>query len=278
MTASLLRKVLMPIIPFLLAASSAFSDQTTQKFLEPKLLEIPAGCFEMGSPEEEAKRDSYEGPQHRVCLDGFEIGKYEVTFDEWDACVAAGGCAYDPPGEWGRGTQPVTSVSWEDVYAYIKWLNSQTGKNYRLLSEAEWEYAARAGTTTVFSTGECINTSQANYNGTLNDYKNCGARTGVQHHGTRNVGSYAANPYGLYDLFGNAWEWVNDCWNDDYRSAPNNGKSSTLGDCERRVLRGGEWSSFVSDLRSAKRNYYYMKPHAVYRSIGFRLARSLAIK
>ncbi len=152
------------------------------------------------------------GPQHRVTVKPFAIGKYEVTFDEWDACVKAGGCnGYRPedPG-WGRGNRPVINVSWNDTKAYVAWLAKKTGNPYRLPSEAEWEFAARAGTTTPFAFGTTITPKQANF----------GRSDGK----TEPVGSYPPNAWGLYDMHGNVWEWVEDCWHDNYGRSPTDGQ------------------------------------------------------
>jgi len=239
----------------------------------PDMVPIPEGCFQMGSPASEKYRASYEGPQHRVCVKAFKLGQYEVTFAEWDACVAAGGCQYKPEDRgWGRGRRPVIEVSWDDAQGYVKWLNGKTGKRYRLPSEAEWEYAARAGTTTPFSTGACIHTDQANYDGNY-DYNNCGAKTGVYLQKTQPVGSYPANPWGLYDVHGNLWEWAEDCWNDNYQGAPTDGSAWRHGNCSQRVLRGGSWVSVPGGLRCADR----IRGGAGLRDygVGFRLARTL---
>jgi len=132
----------------------------------PEVVVVPAGSFTMGSPENESDRRTNEGPQHKVTIGRpFAVGKFAVRFDEWDACVAAGGCYRPPDQGWGRGRRPVINVNWDDAKAFVAWLSRTTGKTYRLLSEAEREYAARAGTTTPFWWGASISTSQANYNG-----------------------------------------------------------------------------------------------------------------
>ena len=228
----------------------------------PEMVVIPAGSFLMGSPESEKRRYGWEGPQHQVTIrEPFAVGAYPVTFEEWDACAADGGCGgYRPDDKgWGRGRQPVINVSWEDAQAYVKWLSRKTKEEYRLLSEAEWEYAARAGTTTRYSFGDEITPSDANYG------KNIGQ--------PQPVGSYRANGFGLHDMHGNVWEWVQDCWNDGYAGAPNNGDVWDVGDCSRRVLRGGSWSDLSRILRSALR---YRNPTGD-RSLndGFRVARTL---
>jgi formylglycine-generating enzyme required for sulfatase activity len=222
---------------------------------------IPAGSFMMGSPENEVLRSNNEGPQHRVSFtQQFAVGKFSVTFDEWDGCVRDGGCnKYRPRDEdWGRGRRPVINVSWDDAKAYLAWLSHRTGKNYRLLSEAEREYVTRAGTTTENWTGASITKSQANFST----------------NSTVPVDSFQPNPWGLYQVHGNVWEWTEDCWNVSYHSAPADGTAWTSGDCSRRVLRGESWyRSGGWDLRSADRHYSTSAiRHYI---IGFRVARTL---
>ena len=228
----------------------------------PLMVVMPTGSFEMGSPESEEGRYDDEWPPHEVRIEKpFAVGAYEVTFEEWDACVAEGGCeGYRPDDKgWGRGRRPVINVSWKDAQSYVSWLRGKTGEWYRLLSEAEWEYAARAGKRTRYSFGDEITESDANYN--LNIGK------------TQPVGSYRANGYGLYDMHGNVWEWVQDCWNDNYRGAPTDGKVWKSGDCSRRVLRGGSWYHLPRLLRSANRNWLVTGLRDDY--LGFRVARTL---
>ena len=198
----------------------------------------------MGSPESEKGRYDDEGPVHRVSVrQPFAIGKYEVTFAEWDACVSGGGCnGYRPDDRgWGRGNRPVIHVSHKDAKAYTAWLSRKTGHSYRLPSEAEWEYAARAGTTTRFHFGNSISSSQANYGGNKGK--------------TVPVGSYPANGFGLHDVHGNVYEWVEDCWHKSYAGAPSDTNVWKTGDCSRRVLRGGSWGNAASYLRAAYRSF-----------------------
>ena len=165
----------------------------------PEMIVIPAGDFMMGSPKEETGRYEDEGPRHKVLIaKPFAVSKFEVTFEEWDACVAIGGCVQVSDSGMGRGTQPVTDVGWEDVQQYVAWLSKQTGQIYRLLSEAEWEYAARAGTDTAYSWGDKIGRGNANCN-------NCGSPWDDRQ--SAPVGSFAANKFGLHDMHGNVWEW-----------------------------------------------------------------------
>ena len=177
----------------------------------PEMVVIPAGTFQMGSPASEAGRDDDEGPRREVTLRSFAMGVTEVTFDEWDACVRGGGCSgYRPDDQgWGRGSRPVINVSWGDVQAYVRWLSESTEAAYRLPSESEWEYAARAGTTTPFHTGSTISTDQANYNG---NYTYGSGSRGRYRGRTTSVGTFAPNAFGLYDVHGNVREWVEDCW------------------------------------------------------------------
>ena len=231
----------------------------------PEMVVVPAGSFLMGSPKSERERHGDEGPVHRVEIaEPFAIGVYEVTFAEWDACAADGGCGgYLPDDEgWGRGRRPVINVSWEDAQAYVRWLSAKTGKRYRLPSESEWEYAARAGTRTLFHTGETISTDQANYYGKYYPGQ------------TVPVDTFGANEWGLHDVHGNVWEWTEDCWNDRYTGAPADGSAWASGDCSQRVLRGGSWNYGPSNLRAANRN----RITTGFRddTIGFRVARTLA--
>ena len=226
----------------------------------PEMVVIPAGTFMMGSDE----GGSYERPVHAVRIPyRFAVGKYEVTFMEWDACVSDGGCSHRPDDMgWGRGARPVIDVSWEDAQEYAVWLSRETGEDYRLLSESEWEYAARSGTTTRYYFGDEISPGEANY-----DYSE--GRTVP-------VGSYPANEYGLHDMHGNVWEWVEDCWHDDYRGAPEDGSAWTacLNSWDR-VQRGGSWDSGPWGLRSANRNTNNADIRVTF-SDGFRIARTLA--
>jgi formylglycine-generating enzyme required for sulfatase activity len=241
---------------------------------EPEMVQIPAGNFLMGCQSGEADCEDNEKLAHRVSVPAFELGKTEVTFDQWDACFADGGCAHKPDDEgWGRSQRPVINVSWDDAQDYVQWLRGKTGKHYRLPSEAEWEYAARAGTTSAFSTGGCINTDQANYDGTW-DYNDCGAKTGVHLAKTQPVGSYPGNPWGLHDMQGNTKEWIQDCMNDSYTGAPTDGSAWRRGDCARRGLRGGSWYSGPRILGSAYR--FWFDTGIRNYGIGFRVARTLS--
>ena len=236
------------------AAVVALLQGKTWAEIFPKMVVVPAGTFNMGANVSEEFSTDDERPVHQVTIsEPFAVGKYEVTFSEWDACVAAGGCGGYRPNDrgWGRGNRPVINVSWEDANAFVRWLSSETGKQYRLLSESEWEYVARAGTTGPFHFGSTISTDQANYNG---DYTYGNGREGVYRKKTVPVGSFPSNKFGLHDVHGNVWEWVEDCWHSDYRGAPTDGSAWTSGgDCDRRVLRGGSWNSVPGYLRAAVR-------------------------
>jgi formylglycine-generating enzyme required for sulfatase activity len=233
----------------------------------PEMVVIPAGSFTMGSPANanEPGRDPDEGPQHPVTIEPFAIGKTEVTFAEWDACVTAGGCNdYKPPDQgWGRGSQPVINVSWKDAKAYVSWLSQRTGKPYRLPSEAEWEYAARAGTRTRYSFGDALTPKDANYSDSKLDK-------------TTEVGAHS-NAWGLYDMHGNVWEWVEDIYHDSYQGAPadgtawidSEGENSSRG----RVVRGGSWIDLPRMLRSANRTKY--EPDDRNDHLGFRVSRAV---
>jgi formylglycine-generating enzyme required for sulfatase activity len=217
----------------------------------PELVQIPAGEFTMGSPSSELYRGAET--QHRVTIPAFDLGKDEVTFAQWDVCVSDGGCGGHRPDDqgWGRGTRPVIGVSWGDAKAYVAWLSRKTGKQYRLPSEAEWEYAARAGTTTPFSFGQTLTTDQANFDGTTG-YGTGPA--GLNRQKTMPVGSFPANAFGLHDMHGNVWEWMEDCWSDEYTAdSPKTGAAYVQANCGGRVMRGGSWEDYPGDVRAAAR-------------------------
>ena len=228
----------------------------------PEMVTIPAGSFRMGCV---SGRGCYgdEYPVHSVRIASFEMSKYEVTFEEYDAFTGATGRERANDEGWGRGQRPVIRVSWHDAVAYTQWLSSQTGESYRLPSEAEWEYAARAGSTTVYSWGNYIDVNRANCNG-------CGSQWDWRQ--AAPVGSFSANSWGLHDMHGNVWEWVQDCWNDNYEGAPTDGTGWLSGDCDRRVLRGGSWSYGPWNLRSADR--LWNTTDFRLSLFGFRVARS----
>jgi len=234
---------------------------------------IPPGSFMMGSPDDEVRRDNNEGPRHKVEIDyTFEIGKYEITFNDWRKCVAGGGCrGYRPKdGGWGRGNRPAIFISWNDAQSYIKWLNRTTGYRYRLPTEAEWEYVARGQTKQPFSTGTSISAAQANFNG---EHPYGDAPKGQYRRKTLPVGSFAANKFGVYDIHGNVYEWVQDCWNPSHVGAPVNGSARTDGDCKFRIMRGGSWVTHGYQMRASKRLRYTTDYR--YDDYGFRLARTI---
>jgi formylglycine-generating enzyme required for sulfatase activity len=221
---------------------------------------VPAGEFKMGSGE-----TVYEKPVHNVTIaKAFAIGRREITFEEWDVCFASGGCKYRPDDRgWGRGNRPVINVSWDDAQAFVAWLTQKTGKAYRLPSEAEWEYAARAGTESQFWWGRTLVTGNANC-------EDCAASPTRAPLPSQ---SFRPNGFGLFDVAGNAAEWVEDCWNESYRGAPTNGAPWTTGQCRQRVLRGGSFASKASFVRSAARFRYDQDVR--YYANGFRVARDL---
>jgi formylglycine-generating enzyme required for sulfatase activity len=225
--------------------------------IEASMVVIPAGSFTMGSPVGEADRGAEEGPQHNVKVAAFSLGKTEVTQAQW-----VGVMGYNPSGFPDCGpTCPIENVSWEDVQVFISTLNQQSGKTYRLPSEAEWEYAARAGTSGRWSFGE---------NETLLSQYAWFDRNSGSH--THPVGQKQANPLGLVDLHGNVWEWVQDCWNGNYNGAPSTGAAWLSGNCSKRVQRGGDWGVLGRQLHSATRSAVSVTNH--YFGLGFRLARN----
>ena len=237
----------------------------------PELVVVPAGSFMMGAPVTEEGSSESERPVHPVQIPGpFAVGIYEVTFAEWDACLAAGGCGGVQLDDraWGRDRRPAVGVRWEQAQSYVKWLSEKTGESYRLLSEAEWEYVARASSTTTYNWGDGIGCRQASFGRDTYSGYQCGAFWG-----TVPVGSFAANQFGLYDVHGNVWELVQDCWNENYEGAPDDGSAWESGDCDYRVMRGGAWSNNAKYLRSATRIAY--SPDFQYDYYGFRVHRAL---
>jgi formylglycine-generating enzyme required for sulfatase activity len=233
----------------------------------PEMVVVPAGHFMMGSPE--GQGNDSERPRHEVTImKPFAVAKFALTFDEWDACAAHGDC--DPHisnSGWGRGRQPVINVSWDDGQTYVKWLSRITGKQYRLLSEAEYEYAARARTQTKYPWGDDIKLDGK-------PMANC-ARCGSEWDGKRTVpvDYFSGNGFGLYQMVGNVWEWTEDCWHRDYTGAPADGSVWTEEECETRVVRGGSWLSIPDNLRSANR--YWITTGDRNGNLGFRVARTL---
>ena len=245
----------------------------------PEMVVIPPGSFSMGSPRPNEEVHSNEGPHHKVTIsNAFAVGIYDVTFEQWDACVGTGGCnGYWPASQgWGRGKQPVIYVSWEEAQGYVRWLNDKlrsskpvapgsTGSGpYRLLTEAEWEYAARAGTTTAYYWGNTYVKGNANCDG-------CGSQWDNEQ--TSPVGSFAPNPFGLYDMAGNVLQWVEDCYHENYARAPIDGSAWITNKCDNRVMRGGSWFNNTYYLRSSQR--YGVPPNYHANNGGFRVAKTL---
>jgi len=246
----------------------------------PVMVVVPAGQALIGSPEDEPERSKNEGPQQRVVIGApFAVGRSEVTFNEWAACLAEGGCSGYTPGnyEFGEGTRPVIFVSWLHAKAYVDWLSRKTKATYRLLSEAEWEFAARgcgaaACPSTPFWFGRDISRDQANYNWA---YSYAGGRTSQRQGFAKTVPADEgrANPFGLINMHGNVREWVEDCWNATLEGLPRDGSPRTTGDCTSRVVRGGSWNDEPSDLRSARRDWLLATDRK--KEVGFRVARTL---
>jgi formylglycine-generating enzyme required for sulfatase activity len=250
----------------------------------PQMVVVPAGRFIMGSPAEEQGRDKDEGPPHAVSIPkAIAVGRYEVRFDEWALCVRDGACRAVPDAGFGRGARPVINVSYDDAQAYAQWLSTKSGKIYRLLSEAEWEYAARAGTSTARVWGEgpdqaCAHANVADQTlkpeltpelATLWAFHNCS--DGQPY--SAPVGAYQPNAFGLYDMIGNVWEWVEDCYHADYSNVPIDGEASIKDMCEAYVVRGGGWFISPEDARPANR--IRNPPGNRDFNLGFRLARTL---
>ena len=242
-----------------LTAKSTFSECADC----PKMVVIPAGSFKMGSPDLEHHKSEY--PQHTVAIaKPFAVGQTELTFAQWDACALHGGCRGNvSAGGWERGQNPAINITWQDAKQYVAWLSAMTGKSYRLLSEAEWEYAAGAGKTSLYFFG--------NDDAQLDQFSwyqpNSQART-------HPVGGKAPNPFGLKDVYGNVSQWVEDCYHDGYRGAPADGSAWVSGDCTHRVVRGGDWLSRASSLRSTSRDWFNYDQGRD--TTGVRIARTLA--
>ena len=247
-------------------SSGSFRDRLSSGGSGPVMVVIPAGSFRMGCLHDDCP--SRELPVRTVSVPRFAVSKYEVTFDQWEACVSASGCNGHRPDDegWGRGSRPVINVSWHDARSYTSWLSDQTGERYRLSSEAEWEYAARAGTTSRYHWGNDAGANLANC-------YDCGSRWdgGL---GTAPTGQFPANRWGLHDVHGNVWEWTEDCWNPNFQGAPTDGSPWLTGDCSgRRVLRGGSWRDTTGSVGASIR--VIGAPERRYEEIGFRVARPL---
>ena len=238
-----------------------FSDALSSGGQGPEMVVIPAGRFRMGCVSGQ-ECSVNEFPVHDVTIpQPFAVSKYEVTFEDYDRFTYPN--RVDDGGD-GRGRRPVINVSWNDAQEYVAWLSRQTGQTYRLLSEAEWEYVARAGSSTTYSWGNDIGSNRANCDG-------CGSQWDASQ--TAPVGSFPANGFGVHDMHGNVWEWVEDCWNDDYTGAPSDASAWRSGNCETRVFRGGAWNGIPWALRSALRGRITSGLRSI--DFGFRVARTL---
>lgn len=229
----------------------------------PEMIMMPQGGFTMGDIGGRGREN--ETPLHQVEINyKFALSRYEVTFSQYDKFAQATNRKLPDSNGWGRENRPVINVSWDDANAYAQWLGNQTGQQYRLPSESEWEYAARAGSSFIYQWGNHIGKNKANCNGCQSEWDN------LQ---TANVGSFQGNEFGLFDMLGNVHEWTNDCWNPAYNGAPQDGSTWQNGDCSRRVIRGGAFSYNAKDLRIAARNGVDANSHDVVH--GFRLAMSV---
>ena len=234
---------------------------------EPEMVHIAGGSFQMGSQATRLVWAKTARPVHTVSVKPFAMSKYEVTFDDYDVFAVETGRQLPDDEGWGRGARPVINVNWEDAQAYTQWVSEQTGKHFRLPSEAEWEYAARSGSKSAYWWGDEIGDGNANCRGCSGDLKNSA---------TLQVGSFKANQFGLYDTVGNVKEWVRDCWHDNYSNAPENGKAwleANSGDCFSRVVRGGGWADDPVKVHSATRGSNEFQ--AAGYDIGFRLSQEL---
>jgi formylglycine-generating enzyme required for sulfatase activity len=227
----------------------------------PTMVSLPAGSFTMGSSYD----DPSEKPPHHVTIGApFAIGKYEVTVEQWNACADANGCPRLSPESNAVKNAPARDLSWDDAQLYVKWLAKTTGKPYRLPTEAEWEYADRAGTTTKYWWGDQMRKGQANC-------KDCGDPWHKE--GPESVGSFTANPYGLHDMNGSVWEWVSDCWHNSYQNAPNDGRTWDAPGCNMRVIRGGSWREGGDYMLTSTRFKYSQSVRQS--QDGFRVAKDL---
>jgi formylglycine-generating enzyme required for sulfatase activity len=257
--------------PYTLAAAAERALQPGQTFREclktcPEIVVVPPGQFLMGSPPTEKGRSRNESPQQTIKIaKPFGVARNDVTFEEWDACAAVGGCPSIPDSGFGRGSRPVINVTWDDAKQYVAWLSRMTGQPYRLLTEAEWEYAARAGTQTRYWWGDEVGSGNA-------ACTTCGTEWDDKE--TAPVGSFKPNPFGLYDMHGNVFQWVEDCYEGTLNGMPQNGAPRLRDQCGRRVARGGSWYVNADVIRAADRSGYATGIRLNY--VGFRVARTLA--
>jgi formylglycine-generating enzyme required for sulfatase activity len=239
-----------------------FSDQLKSGGRGPLMIRIPAGKFRMGATSGVLSAD--EVPKHTVTIQSFMASVYEITYAEYDKFAKATKRKKPDSSGWDRKTQPVNNVSWDDALAYTRWLSKQTGKKYRLLSESEWEYAARAGTTASFWWGRTAGSGNAHC-------FNCKSEFNTSK--PAKVGTYKPNQFGLYDTAGNLFEWVYDCYHRNYKNAPTDGSVWEGGDCKVRIVRGGAYHSPASSMRVENREKF--KSSRGQYNVGFRLARDL---
>lgn len=242
----------------------------------PEMALIPPGKFLMGSEHSKEDGKDNEKPRHAVEIAyPFAVGVFEVTLAEWEACVNEGGCSSIPLDSFSGlegGKRPVTHVTWHEAKAYADWLSGRTGMDYRLPSESEWEYVARANTTTLYHTGQSITSEQANYDGRY-DWRRSSVLTSDVYMGqTLEVGSFEANAFGLHEVHGNVSEWTLDCYNSHYNGAPEDGRAWGTGNCVRRVVRGGSWQDKSPDVRSARRHAEVLDKRSA--KTGFRVMRT----
>jgi formylglycine-generating enzyme required for sulfatase activity len=242
-----------------------------QQAPEIEMIVIAGGTFKMGDLMEEG--DANELPVHEVTVGDFAIGKYPVTFDQFDRFAVATGRDKPTDEGWGRGDRPVINISWNDATAMAEWLSEQSGRSFRLPTESQWEFAARAGSSEAYGWGNTITREYANYGPADCCAKGIGQSGRDVWDYTSPVGSFEPNPWGLYDMAGNVWEFTADCWNDSYEGAPTDDSAWTTGDCTRSPLRGGSWTHYSRNLRSANRNES-VRTRSTY-GYGFRLVEEI---
>lgn len=233
----------------------------------PDMIVVPDGTFVMGARSDEIGSPDDERPQHVVTVQRFGVGRQPVTLDEWQACVAARGCSHEAASA-GRGSDPVAGILWEEASDYVQWLSRTTGRSYRLLSEAEREYVTRAGTTTAFWWGDMADPQQADIASA-----DLIADVGIAAAMTLASTPQGANPFGLFDVHGGVYDWVEDCWHDNYVGAPTDGSAWMDADCRGHVLRGGAASRVLQTRRSAARIWFGSPNRMGYMSV--RVARTL---
>jgi formylglycine-generating enzyme required for sulfatase activity len=253
------------------AAEEAYFGNYFRECLEcPDMAVLETGGFMLGSPADEPGRGDDEGPTVDVSITRrFAMSTREITFEQWDACMREGGCAAQPSDSgFGRGKRPVLNVSWSEARAFAAWLSKKTGSNYRLPTEAEWEYAARGGREGPFSFDDAPGADKANYDGA----RPYAGEAAIARGATLPAGSFAPNAYGLFDVHGNVWEWTADCWSPNHASASTDG-AAVGGACEARVIKGGGWNSPGAQLRAAEREPFAQGARR--NDVGLRLVRDM---